>query len=46
MKARMEKYDIGDTVLVEFLQLIDNTYNILYGVPVDVRLGIFNDETN
>ena len=36
----------GATVLVEFLQLIDNTYNILYGVPVDVRLGIFNDETN
>lgn len=36
----------GATVLVEFLQRIDNTYNILYGVPVDVRLGVFNDETN
>ena len=36
----------GATVLVEFLQLIDNTYIILYGVPVDVRLGTFNDETN
>ena len=36
----------GSTVLVEFLQYIDNTYIILYGVPVDVRLGTFNDETN
>ena len=36
----------GSTVLVEFLQLIDNTYNILYGVPVDIRLGVFNDRTN
>ena len=36
----------GSTVLVEFLQYIDSTYIILYGVPVDVRLGIFNDATN
>ena len=36
----------GATVLVEFLQLIDSICAILYGVPVDVRIGVFNDETN
>lgn len=34
----------GQTVVVEFLRLVDGVYLILYGVPVDVRLGEFNDE--
>lgn len=34
----------NQTVLVEFLQLVQDTYVILYGVPVDVKLGTFNDE--
>ena len=36
----------GSVVLVEFLLEVDNSFVILYGVPVDVRLGTFNDETN
>lgn len=36
----------GTTVLVEFLRLVDSTFTILYGVPVDVRLGTFNTEDN
>jgi len=36
----------GAVVLVEFLLNIDSTFMILYGVPVDVRIGVFNDDTN
>lgn len=34
----------NSTVLVEFEQLLDGTYLLLYGVPVDIRTGEFNDE--
>lgn len=36
----------GTTVLVEFLRLVDSTFTILYGVPVDVRLGTYNTEND
>ena len=36
----------GGTVIVEFLQLIMNTYVVLYGVPVDVYVGTYNTENN
>ena len=34
---------IDQTVIIEFLQEVQGTYLILYGVPVDVRTGTFND---
>ena len=36
----------GSVVLVEFLLEVNNNFMILYGVPVDVRIGVFNDITN
>ena len=36
----------GAVVLVEFLLEVNNNFMILYGVPVDVRIGVFNDITN
>lgn len=36
----------GGTVIVEFLELIKDTYVVLYGVPVDVYVGTYNTENN
>ena len=37
---------VDGTVLIEFLQEVQGEYRILFGVPVDVRLGTFNDENH
>ena len=37
---------LNQTVVVEFLQLVADTYVVLYGVPVDVRAGTYNTENN
>ena len=39
---------VGNTVIVEFLNKVDDNYNILYGVPVDVVLSAtgYNTESN
>jgi hypothetical protein len=39
-----DEVNAGGVLVVEFLQLVDSTYVILYGVPVDVRAGTYNDE--
>ena len=42
----IDRIPTGGTVIVEFLQLIKDTYVILYGVPVDVYVNVYNTENN
>lgn len=37
---------VDGTVIIEFIQEVQGTYQILFGVPVDVRSGTFNDENH